>query len=43
MQHVARQLRSSRNGLLPRERFSSDVGDRVYGLHTQALVWQGLR
>ena len=43
VQHIARQLRTSRNGLLPRERFSSDVGDRVYGLHTQAVVWQGLR
>lgn len=31
------------NGLLPRERYSSDVPDAVYGLHAQARVWQGLR
>ena len=40
---IGGQLRASRNGLLPRERFSSDVGERVYGLHTQVVVWQGLR
>jgi hypothetical protein len=39
----AGQLRRSRNGLLQRERYSSDVPDRVYGLHSQAVVWQGLR
>jgi hypothetical protein len=31
------------NGLLARERYSSDIPDRVYGLHAQAVVWQGLR
>ncbi|MDH4177829.1 MAG: hypothetical protein OEV72_09620, partial [Thermoleophilia bacterium] len=31
------------NGLLPRERYSSDIAERVYGLHAQARVWQGLR
>jgi hypothetical protein len=31
------------NGLLARERYSSDIADLVYGLHTQAVVWQGLR
>jgi hypothetical protein len=30
-------------GLLARERYSSDIPDRVYGLHAQASVWQGLR
>jgi len=40
---LRRELRSSKHGLLPRERFSSDVAARVYGLHTQAVVWQGLR
>ena len=29
-------------GLLRRERYSSDVAARVYGLHAQAAVWQGL-
>ena len=29
--------------LLRRERFSSDIPDLVYGLHSQAVVWQGLR
>jgi hypothetical protein len=31
------------NGLLERERYSSDIADSVYGLHSQAVVWQGLR
>jgi hypothetical protein len=38
---LARQL-GSRN-LLARERYSSDIPDQVYGLHSQAVVWQGLR
>jgi hypothetical protein len=29
-------------GLLRRERYSSDIPDQVYGLHAQAVVWQGL-
>src|SRR5262249_17318775 len=28
-------------GLLEREQYSSDIPDRVYGLHAQAMVWQG--
>jgi hypothetical protein len=40
---LGRQISSSRLGLLGRERFSSDVAARVYGLHSQAVVWQGLR
>ena len=28
--------------MLDRERFSSDIKDSVYGLHSQAIVWQGL-
>jgi hypothetical protein len=31
------------NGLLAPERYSSDIPDSVYGLHGQAVVWQGLR
>jgi len=31
------------DGLLARERYSSDIPDAVYGLHAQAVVWQGLR
>jgi len=31
------------NGLLGRERYSSDIPDQVYGLHSQAVVWQALR
>jgi hypothetical protein len=30
-------------GLLRRERYSSDVAESVYGLHSQAVVWAGLR
>ena len=40
---LGRQIRSSRRGLLHRERYSSDVPEAVYGLHSQAVVWQGLR
>lgn len=43
VQRLGRQIRSSRTGLLFRERYSSDVGERVYGLHSQTVVWQGLR
>jgi hypothetical protein len=38
---LERQLEPS--GLLPRERYSSDIPDEVYGLHAQATIWQGLR
>ena len=39
---LGRQIHSSRRGLLKPERYSSDIPDVVYGLHTQAIVWQGL-
>jgi hypothetical protein len=39
---LGRQIRSGHGGLLRRERYSSDVAARVYGLHAQAAVWQGL-
>jgi hypothetical protein len=39
----ARQLAASERGMLQRERFSSDIPDSVYGLHSQAVSWQGLR
>src|SRR5207247_833522 len=38
---LARQLGAG--GLLGRERYSSDIGDSVYGLHSQAVAWEGLR
>ena len=40
---LGRQLERNRNGLLDRERYSSDIPDSVLGLHSQAVVWQGLR
>ena len=40
---LGRQIVRTRLGLLNRERYSSDVPDRVYGFHAQAVVWQGLR
>ena len=40
---LGRQIDASRRGLLERERYSSDIPDSVYGLHSQAVVWQGLR
>jgi hypothetical protein len=39
---LGRQIRSGHGGLLRRERYSSDVAARVYGLHAHAAVWQGL-
>ena len=40
---LGRQMRRAHaGGLLPPERYSSDVAARVYGLHSQAGVWQGL-
>jgi hypothetical protein len=40
---LGRQLAASEHGILQRERFSSDIPDSVYGLHSQAVAWQGLR
>lgn len=40
---LGRQITADGRGLLARERFSSDIPDSVYGLHSQAVVWQGLR
>src|SRR5262249_3394699 len=37
-----RQLAASPHGLLGPERYSSDIPDSVLGLHSQAIVWQGL-
>jgi hypothetical protein len=39
--HVRRQLLG--RSLLRRERYSADVEAKVFGLHTQAVVWDGLR
>jgi hypothetical protein len=39
---IAREVATSSTGLLPRERYSSDIADEVYSLHGQTLVWQGL-
>lgn len=39
--HVRRQLLG--RSLLRRERYSSDVDIAVFGLHSQAVVWAGLR
>jgi hypothetical protein len=43
VEDLRRQLPGTGPRLLPRERFSSDVHARVYGLHAQAMIWQGLR
>jgi hypothetical protein len=40
---LRRELAASDRGLLERERYSSDIPDSVYGLHSQAVAWQGLR
>jgi hypothetical protein len=39
---LTRQISASPQGMLRRERYSSDIPDSVYGLHSQAIVWQGL-
>jgi hypothetical protein len=43
VQILGRQIAASPRGLLQRERYSSDIPDSVYGLHSQAIAWQGLR
>ena len=40
---LGRQLAASARGILQRERYSSDIPDSVYGFHSQAVAWQGLR
>ena len=40
---IQRRLAAGGHDLLQRERYSSDIPDSVYGLHGQAVVWQGLR
>jgi hypothetical protein len=40
---LGRQISADRRGILQRERYSSDIPDSVYGLHSQAVAWQGLR
>jgi hypothetical protein len=40
---LGRQISTSPRRLLQRERYSSDIPSSVYGLHAQAVVWQGLR
>jgi hypothetical protein len=39
---LERQIAASPRGMLQRERFSSDIKDSVFGLHSQAVAWQGL-
>ena len=40
---LAHELASSETGLLPRERYSSDIATQIYSLQGQTLVWEGLR
>jgi hypothetical protein len=42
VRRLAGEVASSPTGLLPRERYSSDIADEVYALHGQTLAWQGL-
>jgi hypothetical protein len=37
------QIENDPHGLLRRERYSSDIHDPVYGLHSQAIAWQAMR
>jgi hypothetical protein len=40
---LAKSLTKGPTPLLKRERFSSDIPDRVYGFHAQTVAWAGLR
>jgi hypothetical protein len=40
---LERSLARNPDGLLERERYSSDIADSIYSLQGQTLVWQGLR
>jgi hypothetical protein len=40
---LGHRLAANGHRLLPRERFSADIGVRVFGLHSQAVAWNGLR
>ena len=40
---LGRQIDRSEDGLLAPERYSSDIKEPVVGLHSQAVVWAGLR
>jgi hypothetical protein len=42
VERIARAVAASPTGLLPRERYSSDIAAQVVSLHGQTLVWQGL-
>jgi hypothetical protein len=42
VRRLAAGVAASPAGLLPRERYSSDIADNVYALHGQTLAWQGL-
>jgi hypothetical protein len=42
VERLRAELDRSTNGLLPRERYSSDIADEIYSLQGQTLVWQGL-
>jgi hypothetical protein len=41
--HLRRQVVAGTLSLLRRERYSEDVNARVFGLHSQAVAWAGLR
>jgi len=41
--NLGRQIAASRRGILHKEPYASDLPDSVYGLDSQAVVWQGLR
>jgi hypothetical protein len=43
VEEFGRHLAASPHGLLGPERYSSDIPDTVWGLHSQAVAWQGMR
>jgi hypothetical protein len=39
---LGHQILAGHRGILGRERYSSDIPDSVFGLHSQTVAWQGL-
>ena len=42
VESFAQQIAADPQGLLQRERYGSDIGDPIYGMHAQVLALQGL-
>lgn len=43
LRDMQRQLKSDPRGLMSPERYAWDIPDQVYGWHSQAVAWRGMR